>query len=119
RVSRNWGADWTWALSPAMLFNLRGGLARYEAAAGNRFGAGYDPRQLGFPAALVAQFTTLEFPRFNIGGYSEIGSQGVFSYTTQDVWSVQPNLSLTRGRHLLKLGAELRRYNDNTRNPAL
>ena len=119
RVSRNWGADWTWAFSPAMLFNLRGGLARYEAKAGNRFGANYDPRQLGFPTALVSQFTGLEFPRFNIGSYSEIGSQGVFSYTTQDVWSLQPNLSLSRGRHLLKFGSEFRRYNDNTRNPGL
>ncbi|HTM47689.1 MAG TPA: TonB-dependent receptor, partial [Bryobacteraceae bacterium] len=119
RVARNWGADWTWTLTPAMVFNLRGGLARYEAGSGNSFGAGYDPRQLGFPSALVAQFTTLEFPRFNFGTYSEIGSQGVFSYTTQDVWSLQPNLSWTRGRHVVKLGSEFRRYNDNTRNPGL
>ena len=119
RVARNWGADWTCILTPSMVLNLRGGLARYEAASGNSFGAGYDPRQLGFPASLVAQFTTLEFPRFNIGSYSEIGSQGVFSYSTQDVWSLQPNASLTRGKHVLKFGSELRRYNDNNQNPGL
>jgi hypothetical protein len=119
RVARNWGADWTYVLSPAALFNLRGGLARYEQSSGNSFGAGYDPRQLGFPSSVVAQFTTLEFPRFNIGSYSEIGSQGVLSYITQDVWSLQPNVSLTHGEHVLKFGSELRRYNDNMRNPGL
>src|SRR6266550_7939948 len=119
RVARNWGADWTYLLAPALVFNLRGGLARYEAAAGNSFGANYDPRQLGFPASLVAQFTALEFPRFNIGNYSEIGSQSVFSYLTQDVWSLQPNVSLTRWKHVLELGAEFRRYNDNSLIPGL
>ena len=119
RVARNWGADWTSTLTPALVFNLRGGLARYEAQSGNSLGAGYDPRLLGFPASLVAQFTTLEFPRFNIGSYSEIGSQGVFSYSTQDVWSLQPNVSWNRGKHVLKLGSEFRRYNDNNRNPGL
>ena len=79
RVARNWGADWTYTLTPAMVFDLRGGLARYEGFSGNQFGVNYDPRQLGFPSSLVGQFTTLEFPRFNVGNYSEIGSQGVFS----------------------------------------
>ena len=119
RVARNWGADWTYTISPAMVFNLRGGLARYEGVSGNRFGVNYDPRQLGFPGSLVSQFTTIEFPRFNVGNYSEIGSQGVFSYSTQDAWSLQPNISLTRGRHFLKVGAEFRRYNDNNQNPGL
>ncbi len=51
-----------------MVFNLRGGLARYEGFSGNTFGAGYDPRQLGFPDRLVSQFTALQFPRFNFAG---------------------------------------------------
>src|SRR5437660_1170412 len=57
--------------------------------------------------------------RPNIGNYSEIGSQGVFSYSTQDVWSLQPNASLIHGKHVLKFGSELRRYNDNNLNPGL
>jgi Carboxypeptidase regulatory-like domain/TonB dependent receptor len=119
RVSRNWGADWTYVLTPSMVFDLRGGLARYEASSGNTFGVGYDPRQLGFPGSLVAQFTTLEFPRFNIGSYSEIGAQGALTYSTQDVWSLQPNVIFTRGKHVLKFGSEFRRYNDNSLNPGL
>ncbi len=117
RVSRNWGADWTHTISPSMVFNLRGGLARYEGFSGNGFGGGFDPRQLGFPSALVSQFTRLQFPRFNLGAYSELGANQVSGYTTNDTYSIQPNMSWTRGRHFLKYGAELRRYNNNSISP--
>ncbi len=119
RVPRNWGVDWTYMLRPNMIFDLRGGLSRYEAAFGNSFGANYDPRQLGFPSSLVSQFTRLEFPRFNIGDYSEIGANGVLTYSTQDAWSLQPNATWMLGRHNLHFGAEFRRYNDNNLNPGL
>ena len=117
RVARNWGADWTYTLSPSLVFNLRGGLARYEGFSGNSFGIGYDPKQLGFPSSLVGQFSSLMFPRFNLGTYSELGPQGGFSYEAHDTWSLQPNASWVRGRHLVKFGSEFRRYNDNNRNP--
>jgi hypothetical protein len=58
RISRNWGQDWTWTVNPAMVFNLRGGLARYEGFSGNTFGKDFDPRQLGFPSDLVSQFVS-------------------------------------------------------------
>jgi hypothetical protein len=117
RVFRTWGADWTYVLTPSIALDLRAGVSRYESASGNSFGANYDPRQLGFPNPLVSQFTSLLFPRFNIGSYSEIGSQGVLNYIAQDVWSLQPSVEITHGRHILKFGSELRRYNDNNLNP--
>ncbi len=112
RIFRNWGADWTYTISPTMVFNLRGGLARYEGLSGNTFGLGYDPVQLGFPSSLVSQFNTKQFPRFNLGTYSELGMNG-YSTEGRDNWSLQPNVSLTYGRHFLKVGTEFRRYNDN------
>jgi outer membrane receptor protein involved in Fe transport len=117
RISRNWGADWTYTLTPRLVFNLRGGLARYEGFGGNIYGRGFDPRQLGFPDSLVQQFTTLQFPRFNLGNYSELGATRATSYETHDTYSVQPNLSWIRGRHNLKYGAEYRLYNRNQLQP--
>jgi hypothetical protein len=117
RISRNWGADWTYTLTPRLVFNLRGGLARFEGFGGNTYARDFDPRTLGFPDPLVAQFTTLQFPRFNVGDYSELGADKVTSYDTHDVWSLQPNVSYTIGRHFLKLGSEFRRYNDNNLQP--
>jgi hypothetical protein len=113
RVARNWGADWTYTINPSMVFNLRGGLARYEGFSGNTFGVNYDPTQLGFPGSLTSQFAAFMFPRFNLGNYSEIGMTG-YGYSTQDTYSIQPNVSWNRGRHFLRIGMELRRYNDNS-----
>ena len=117
RTPRNWGADWTYSISPAMVFNLRGGLSRYENFSGSLYGAGFDPRQLGFPASLVSQFTTLQFPRFNLGTYSELGGTAVKNYETDDTWSLQPNVSWLHGRQSIKFGAEVRRYNQNFLQP--
>lgn len=117
RVSRTWAADMTHTLSPAMVFNLRAGLARYEGFSGNTFANGFDPRQLGFSNNLVGQFTALQFPRFNMGTYSEIGATRVRGYDTNDNYSLQPNLNWIRGRHSIKLGGDFRRYNRNSINP--
>jgi hypothetical protein len=117
RTPRNWGADWTYSISSAMVFNLRGGLSRYENFSGSLFGAGFDPRQLGFPSSLVSQFTTIQFPRFNLGTYSELGGTAVKNYETDDTWSLQPNMSWLHGRQTIKFGAEVRRYNQNFLQP--
>ncbi|MFN7932289.1 MAG: TonB-dependent receptor [Bryobacteraceae bacterium] len=120
RISRNWGADWTYTLSPTMVLNVRGGLARYEGFSGNEFGAGYNPTELGFPSSLVSQFTGLQFPRFTPNGnnYSPLGATQTSGYETQDTYSVQPNMQMIRGTHSIKFGSELRLYNSNSISPA-
>jgi len=117
RVSRTWASDMTYTLSPSMVFNLRAGLSRYEGFSGNIFAGGFDPRSLGFPDRLVSQFTALQFPRFNVGTYSEMGATRVTSYDANDTYSLQPNLTWIRGRHNLKYGGDFRRYNRNRLNP--
>jgi len=119
RISRNWGADWTYTLSPTMVLNLRGGLARYEGFSGNEFGRGYNPTELGFPQALVSQFTGLQFPRFTPNGnnFSPLGATQTSGYETQDTYSAQPNVQMIRGAHSVKFGAELRLYNSNSISP--
>jgi hypothetical protein len=119
RISRNWGMDWTWTMGPSMVFNLRGGLARYEGFSGNTFGKDYDPRQLGFPSDLVSQFVSLQYPRFNVATnqYSPLGADRTSQYETQDTYSLQPNMQMIRGVHSMKFGAEFRRYNSNLIRP--
>ena len=117
RNGRNWAADWTSTLSPSVTFNLRAGLSRWEETSGNSFGAGYNPATLGFSNALVSQFAALQFPRFDIGQYQNIGSDRLLSSSPTDSYSLQPNLNTVIGAHFLKMGAEFRRYNSLSNNP--
>jgi hypothetical protein len=119
RNGRNWTLDWTSTLSARMTFNLRAGLARWEETTGNSYGANFDPRRLGFADSLVAQFTRLQFPRFNFGTYQAIGSDRLLNFGSNDAYTLQPNFNLIFGRHVMKFGGEARRYNDNTQNPGL
>ena len=108
--------DWTSTLNVRTVLNIRAGLARYVNVRGNPAAAGYDPRQLGFAGSLVSQFSTLNFPRFSIGGgrYTDIGASIYKDLNTRETSSVQANLNRTHGRHQLKLGVEFRLFNENT-----
>jgi hypothetical protein len=112
----NWSGDWTSTLTPAAVFNLRFGLTRWEDFAGNTYGKGFDPRQLGFPDSLVSQFRALQFPGFTFTGnmnYGQIGTTRPGDLGKDYSYSLQPNMNLVKGAHILKIGAEFRRF-DNT-----
>lgn len=117
RVARNFGFDWTYTISPAMILDLRGGLSRWESSSGNDLGRGFNPAQLGFPSSLVGQFTTLQFPQFSFNNYNQLGADHYTSYSASDNWSITPGMTWVRGRHIFKYGFELRRYNDNAIQP--
>ena len=110
RNGRNVMMDWTSTISPTMTFDLRAGVNRWEEAGGSTIGAGYDPKQLGIDANLVAQFKAYQFPNFQIEGYQNVGSNAV-SPGIRDTYSLQPNVNKVIGRHFLKFGFEARQYN--------
>lgn len=110
RNGRNVMMNWTSTLTPTTTFDFRFGLNRWEEAGGSTIGYGYDPKQLGFDAALVGQFKAYQFPRVDMEGYQNIGSNAV-SPGIRDTYSLQPNLNRVIGKHFVKLGAEVRRYN--------
>jgi hypothetical protein len=116
RRAISYSADWTSTLTPSLVVNLRGGLSRTENFSGNIYGIGYDPRKLGFSDALVAQFDTLQYPRFSFSTYSELGTAPA-SADISDSWSLQPNINWIRGQHTMKIGVEMRLYNQNNIGP--
>jgi hypothetical protein len=108
--------DWTSTLNAQTVLNFRGGIARYVNKRGNEDAVGFDPRRLGFADALVSQFSTLNFPRFDIGPnrYTSIGSSIWKDLNVRESSSYQANLNRNHGRHQIKLGAEFRIFNENT-----
>ncbi len=120
RNGRTIGFNWTSTINPTTTFDFRIGLNRWEEASGSSFGAGFDPRQLGFDSNLVSQYTKLAFPRFDFGAaYAPIGSNSVANSGHFDTYTIQPNINKVIGRHFLKFGVEARRYNNNTLNPGV
>jgi len=119
RNGRNWTFDWTSTLTPRMTFDLRAGLNRWEETTGSSYGTGYDQTQMGVASSLLAQFTRQGFPSINLGTYQRMGTDRLLNYSANDAYTLQPNLNMVMGRHVLKMGFEVRRYNDNTLNPGL
>ncbi len=120
RNGRTFGFNWTSTVNPTTTFDLRLGLNRWEESSGSSYGAGFDPRQLGFASDLVGQYTKLAFPRFDFGAaYAPIGSNSVANSGNYDTYTVQPNINKVIGRHFIKFGAEVRRYNNNNVNPGV
>jgi len=108
RRGRTLTIDWTAVVSPTTTFNLRAGFARLENLAWNPLTLGFDPKTLGLPASLVAQFARPQYPSVNFGSYMAQGSnpyvQGDDTYT----------LGATGGKvvstHVMKYGVELREF---------
>jgi hypothetical protein len=120
RNGRTIGFNWTSTLNPTTTFDLRLGLNRWEESSGSSYGAGFDPRQLGFDSNLVSQYTKLAFPRFDFGAsYAPIGASNVANFGNFDTYTLQPNVNKVIGRHFIKFGVELRRYNNNNSNPGI
>lgn len=79
------------------------------------FSLGFDHRTLGLPDYLYNQAATLglEFPRFNIGGNTNISSLGQATFTTlKDRGmgnALRGDITHIRNNHTLKFGAEYRK----------
>ena len=107
---RNQGAtlSYTNTLNPTTVLNVRYGFVRGTISAAPP-SLGFDPTKLGFPASTVSQFETKLFPRFDIAGYTSLGTQ-FFTITQNGATtnSLASNLSKVIGRHSLEFGTDLR-----------
>src|SRR6185436_3965788 len=79
---------------------------------------GYDVTQLGWPANVVSQFPARDvggmFPVITFDQFVQL-SRG-FGPNTNKNFSLQPNITMQRGNHAIRGGADIRRtnvYNDN------
>ncbi len=107
RVNHTGVADWVHLLGQAAVFNLR--------VSGNRFvednrsdpGLGFDASELGLPRALADALPGRFFPYVNTAEVIRLG-RGGRSMAPSLTLSAQPNLSLLKGGHSLRLGVEAR-----------
>ncbi|MCI0389175.1 MAG: TonB-dependent receptor [Acidobacteria bacterium] len=102
--------------SPTLLLTLRGGLSRF--ATDRKSPGSGDPvnmSALGLPNNLP----NLAFPRFDIAGYTSIGTPtGNFIRRAVNIYTFQSSLNKITGNHDLKIGGEFRVQHQNTFQPS-
>jgi Carboxypeptidase regulatory-like domain/TonB-dependent Receptor Plug Domain len=110
--------DWVHIFGSGTVFNVRGGYTYYLEGSRADSSFGFDATQFGWPANVVSQFPAAGvggmFPVFTFDQFVQL-SRG-FGPNTNKIFTIQPNISLTRGNHNVRSGLDIRRtnvYNDN------
>ncbi len=99
-------------LTPRMVLHVNGGWTR-QSIVSLTISDGFDPASLGFPASVAnASGDSRVFPSFAPVGYGALGPPRNFGSTknNQDTFSFNQDVSLLRGAHSFKFGANQRVY---------
>lgn len=102
--------------SPTTLLTLRAGLSRF--ATDRKSPGSGDPINMS-ALGLPAYIPNTAFPRFDIAGYTSIGTPtGNFIRRAVNIYTFQGSLNKIIGNHDLKIGAEFRVQHQNTFQPS-
>jgi hypothetical protein len=110
--------DWVHIFNGGTVFNVRSSYTYYLEGSRSDAAFGFDATKFGWPASLVSQLPAAKvgglFPVVTFEQFVQF-SRG-FGPNTNKNFSVQPNISMTRGAHNIRSGLDIRRtnvYNDN------
>ena len=109
RLTQQHIAEWIHILSPTTVFDLRFAFGRFteffpsSAGSSTLTAADLGIEQIPRPPARVNSEAP---PRFNLDLFDPIVGSNVYSWSTQNQWSLQPGVIQTRGRHVLHYGVE-------------
>ncbi len=107
----------TIVLSPVNLLNYRYGVTRYFRDTSPLRQGKVPLTDLGFPVSIAAKVQVQSFPQISFTGYSGIGTPpGVL--TGNDVHSWAVDFTRIQNRHTIKLGVDLRVYNQTPFRPS-
>jgi hypothetical protein len=118
RANRAIVGDWVHVFSGGTVFNVRGGYTYYLDWSQADSSFGFDSTEFGWPQSLVSQFPSQGlggmFPRIEMADFVTL-SRGTGPNRHRN-YSIQPNISLTRGKHNIRSGLDVRwtnAYSDN------
>ena len=100
-------ADWVHIFGSSAVLNVRASGSRYVELARADPGLGFSLTELGLPPGLADQIPVKMFPRINVTDFEHLG-RGSFSNEPTNTWTLQPNVSMQKGAHGVRFGADLR-----------
>jgi hypothetical protein len=115
----NFTINHVYSFSPSVINNFRYGYTRVRATS-VPVGLGFNPTSLGLPSTIAGNAPVLTFPTITIGGgvegqtpagevtANQIGGAG--NDQPRDTHMVADSVTLIRGNHTIKTGAEYRLY---------
>jgi hypothetical protein len=120
RANRAMVGDWVHIFGPGTVFNLRGSYTYFLEWSYSDYALGFDSREF-WPASLVDQL-----PSRDIGGIFPVVQVEQFATLSRGsspnrnrIYTIQPNVSLVRGRHNIRSGLDVRStnvFNENYNN---
>jgi hypothetical protein len=103
----------TYMFSPTLLLNSRIGVTRGTSIR-TPLHENVSLTALGFPALLDAQKEDSSLPAFRPANYGGLGPQaGDRIRLANTIWSVASDVTTIRGKHTLKMGGDVRMYDQN------
>ncbi len=118
RYRYNYGAvfDDVFVFSPSLLNNLRAGFTRFEQSF-YPLSDGFDLTGAGFHPSLQTRIdpAARKFPGLSIAGYQPLGGNNK-SRAFTNYFTFSDDVNWTRGKHVLKVGAEYRLYREHSYN---
>ncbi|MGH9660598.1 MAG: TonB-dependent receptor domain-containing protein, partial [Bryobacteraceae bacterium] len=106
----NWVGNHTWSMGPRAIFQHHFSMAQSET---NRtpLSLGFDQSTLGIARNLIEGQRVKYFPRYSIGGLTQMGVTGTgYNAVKSRTWQYNASLTLVRGRHTWKMGYDWRRF---------
>jgi hypothetical protein len=114
RANNGVAVDLVSTLTPTTVLNLRATYTRFVQAAFRRTAEGFDASSIGFPASFSAARPVAIVPRFELDQYQAFGPRNPSQNTTNTI-ALQGNLSMVRGNHSIRVGADVRDNRINAR----
>ena len=106
--SRSYVTNYTWTVSPALLFTFAGGYTKFHRtmvdASGNTQGPGY----FGLSVSPATKGIANLRPTASFDIYRSLGAGGIQNQLFES-WQINPMVSWMRGTHTFRFGGDLRR----------
>ena len=112
--NQSMGVSWTHSLSPSLVNVFRFGYYRTYATFAHNSETGPTASEFGFQGIPQGALKTGGLPRIQISNYQELGTRNFRpQFQKPHLYGILDNISLSKGRHTLRMGFEVRSKSDN------